>query len=620
MARTTNSSLCWPVALAVGLLCSESLALTIYRFGGESLPPPGELSAAGGQNVQFVQLHWTDLAEDLGGSVYQLDMDEFGISALEHDPQVNIAPTYVQRGGHLGGMSVFARGAKYATAFDGDLNTVWLASRYLCSESVWDCFEFAAPGNFALTLGGSFFIDRLRIVSGLSDASATVGNIRMDVGETFQIRDNKEQFLTVPITHDRRVSYIDMTLGEHDRATEVVEVEVYAKGFVDESSYVSDIIDFGAASAWGELKWSGFRESGAKLFIQTRSGVDDDPNVYWRFTGRGDERVEVTGDEYGRLRLGQKAGTTYDLDGWTFWSAPYDFADSSGAAVVSLSPRRFLQFKVHMIPHSDSGSGLSFLELRASTPPAASRLVGEIYPSTAEVGRASGFTYALRPTLRGEDTGFDRLEMATSASRFLTVDSVRVDKADVPFVVESMGEHRFEISFPKIIREEDSGALIEVAFQAQVLRFGSTFDARVFDSSRPLEVPQAVTAGDATDDYDGNTVAVTTSTDSLSMLKLSVSPRIFTPNGDGVNDTAVISYDLLESLGSVSMAIGIHDLAGRLVRRLYSGEDGIGHYERWWDGTDDAGGLVPPGVYLYRASVDTDNAETVSVGLLHVAY
>jgi hypothetical protein len=246
--------------------------------------------------------------------------------------------------------------------------------------------------------------------------------------------------------------------------------------------------------------------------------------------------------------------------------------------------------------------------------------VGEIYPSAAEVGRASGFTYALRPTLRGEDTGFDRLEMTTSASRFLTVDSVRVDKADVPFVVESLGEHRFEISFPKITREEDSGALIEVAFQAQILRFGSTFDARVFDSSRPLEVPQAVTAGDATDDYDGNTVAVATSTDSLSMLKLSVSPRIFTPNGDGVNDTAVISYDLLESLGSVSIAIGIHDLAGRLVRRLYSGEDGIGHYERWWDGTDDAGGLVPPGVYLYRASVDTDNAETVSVGLLHIAY
>jgi hypothetical protein len=279
-----------------------------------------------------------------------------------------------------------------------------MTTRYLCSESVWECHEYARPGEFPIFLGGLFFIDRLRIVSGLSDPSATVRNIRIGIGETFEIRDNREQFRVVPVEYDQRVDYIRLTLGEHDRAWEVVEVEVYAKGFVDESSYVSDIFDFGGAASWGELRWSGFREPGAKLFIQTRSGADDDPDLYWQYSGRGNEKTEVTRSQYDRLKLGQKAGTTYDLDNWTFWSAPYDFADSSGAAVVSSSPRRYLQFKVDMIPHNESGSGLEFLELRASTPPAASRLLGEIFPTEVEAGQPTRFTYAawkrkIRPKL-----------------------------------------------------------------------------------------------------------------------------------------------------------------------------------------------------------------------------
>ena len=87
-----------------------------------------------------------------------------------------------------------------------------------------------------------------------------------------------------------------------------------------------------------------------------------------------------------------------------------------------------------------------------------------------------------------------------------------------------------------------------------------------------------------------------------------------------MNDSACISYDLLESLGMVSMTIEIRDLAGRLVRQVYTGEDRIGHYECQWDGTDDAGELVPPGVYVYRASVDTDRDRVDKVGTIHVAY
>lgn len=609
----------WRTALALILICSESSALVIYRIGGETQPPPSELAADGGQDVRFVQLSWTDLDPAVGGSTFQLDMHDGGIRALRHDPTVNIAPGFDERGGHLG-RDIWTSGDKYVPVFDGDHFTAWMASRYLCADSAWACDGYASPGAFEIHLGGSFLIDRLRIVSGLKDPSATIVNIRMNVGEELEIRDNTDQFLVVPITHDRRVSGIQMTLGEHDRPWEVGEVEVYARGFVEKSSYVSNVIDFGGQAAWGELRWSGFRETGAQLLLRTRSGSDTDPIVHWQYTGRGDERVPVTAAEFEGLSLGQKAGTTYDIDNWTFWSEAYDFGDSTGAAVVSLSPRRYLQLMAEMIPSDESGAGLSFVELRASTPPAASQLVGEISPTEVEAGAVSRFAYALKPTLKTQDTGFDRLQMRTTTSRLLSVESVSVDGEDVPFVVEALDDDRFEISFPRITRERDSGAVVEVQFDAQVLRYGSTFDVWVFDSNRPLEVPQAVNAGDATLDYDGNTVVVTTSVDDLSLLELSVSSSVLTPNGDGVNDAVVLRYDLLERIGVMSVTIEILDVSGRVIRQVHRGQEGIGHYERTWDGTDAHGNLVRPGVYLYRVLVRSGDERSSRVGTLPVAY
>ena len=39
-----------------------------------------------------------------------------------------------------------------------------------------------------------------------------------------------------------------------------------------------------------------------------------------------------------------------------------------------------------------------------------------------------------------------------------------------------------------------------------------------------------------------------------------------------------------------------------------------------WDGRDDAGELVPPGVYIARVRVVTDQGDFVQVQLVHVAY
>ena len=161
---------------------------------------------------------------------------------------------------------------------------------------------------------------------------------------------------------------------------------------------------------------------------------------------------------------------------------------------------------------------------------------------------------------------------------------------------------------------------MEVDFVAQVLRYGATFDVRVADSERPLEVPQGVNAGDATGDYEGTRVSVATSAREQVLLQVQVAPAVFTPNGDGFNDGAVIGYDILEITGAVQVQVEVLDLSGRRVCQVYGGTDGIGEYTQVWNGLDDAGVLVPPGIYLYRISVDADKEKVEKSGVLHAAY
>ena len=95
---------------------------------------------------------------------------------------------------------------------------------------------------------------------------------------------------------------------------------------------------------------------------------------------------------------------------------------------------------------------------------------------------------------------------------------------------------------------------------------------------------------------------------------------VLTPNGDGRNDTVGLGYDLLELTGPASVEVAVWDLSGRLVRRVYEGWDGVGAYERVWDGRDALGRLVPPGLYLYRVSVEADHQTVEAVKSLQVAY
>jgi len=648
------------IATLVIAVVESSSALTIYRFGGDPELLPPEL-VANPDDVTFNPLSWTDpVDEDLGGEVFQVDLSRGTINALRYDPDENIALTAIDRGE---GVVAGTRQEDHQKAVDGDLTTAWFPEEYLCGAFGNDlaarrCGTFGeadyagiAPWTFGL--GGFFNLDRVRIISGTDDpasimknfkilaASGRVANVKYGVASTGQVyneiatvRDNKREIIDVEIPPSGRVDFFQIHYAEHGREWSVAEIEIYAKGFVEKSSYVSDIIPFEQPFAWGELSWGGTVDPGAEVRIHTRSGLSLDQNTYWRNTGRGN-KVQLVGDDaatqYKRLKLGEKAGTTYNLDAWTFWSAPYNFADSSGTPVVSAGPRTFFQFKIDIIPFNDAGGEVEFLEFRTSEP-LASALIGEVFPSRANIAEPSPFTYFLQPSISGGATGFDGLELTTS-SIVNGVAALRIGEADVENIVvtpldaegqpmPSFPAHGFEINFTdrgKLLAG-DSGTPIEVDFDARVLRSGATFDVRVLDTKQPLAVRQKVDEGDANNLIEGNTISVSTTAGAESLLQATVT-KVFTPNDDGTNDVASFSYDLLEIIGASEVTIEISDLSGRIVTRVYSGQDAVGHYNREWSGRDDSGDLVPPGAYLYRIKADTDRSEKVTqIGIVNVAY
>lgn len=84
-----------------------------------------------------------------------------------------------------------------------------------------------------------------------------------------------------------------------------------------------------------------------------------------------------------------------------------------------------------------------------------------------------------------------------------------------------------------------------------------------------------------------------------------------TPNP--FNPTTTIKYEAPVHAGHVEIAI--HDVAGRLVATLHSGECTPGTHEIVWDGLDDHGNRVASGTYFVRMSAP-DHASTRKMTLL----
>ena len=495
---------------------------------------------------------------------------------------------------------------------------------------------------------------------------------------------------------------------------EIAEFRVFGTGFVPEAQYISNVYDLGSNwGVWGKIRW--LEESlglagMAQARISTRAGHDDTPleftrpgpggevNLPWKegavATTAAGEQIALDDLEpldalraYRALPLAEKNQIALSLedyrglrprgeirddpDAWTPWSAPYGQEGTSGitvdniddeqlGAVISTpAPRRYFQVRVELASRDlKAATGVGQLAFTVF-PPAAERIVGEIYPRRVELGVPATFTYAVMPTrIRpGQDSGFDTFEIATPV-RVEAIDSIQVlfhdgrteaadfsgwdlSQAALPtdptaaFGIEAVEERRFRVRFPLITDsdlEADEAAVLKIRFRCRVLRYGTTFTGWAGNTGTGI-TGQKILAGNAahlgpedatfppvgTEDPRVLSVDVPFSAGDV-LINTRAVPRPFSPNGDGVNDQTRISYDLSRVIGPVPVEVRVLDLAGHLVRRLFSGEQGGGHWSIAWDGTNGRGERVPPGIYLAHVNVHSVARAETATTVVEVVY
>ena len=75
-----------------------------------------------------------------------------------------------------------------------------------------------------------------------------------------------------------------------------------------------------------------------------------------------------------------------------------------------------------------------------------------------------------------------------------------------------------------------------------------------------------------------------------------VSPNPFSPDGDGIEDVAVVSYILPTKTSAVNLRI--YDIHGRCIRILLGASPSGSQGSVIWDGRDEAGRVCPMGIYI----------------------
>ena len=416
------------------------------------------------------------------------------------------------------------------------------------------------------------------------------------------------------------------------RTWEIAEFEVYGAGFVEETTYLTQILDFGQPINWGKVRWSAHLPEGTRIEIRTRTGHTPNPNLYFAENTNGDlDQIQL--NDYLKIDVGARLAPVYDTAHWSFWSTPYEFAAgrrdeaaeaaawTDGTALLSPSPSQYLQLSIKLFSTFTAAPRLDQVSLQFAEAPSAQEVVGEIWPIVVEDFAPTTFTYVVRPIFETGDVGFDHLEIRTPTQadsvRSLKVNGVAVDLTQFS---PKMEDDRLIVGFPLLgDAQEDSFKQIEVVFDATVLRFGTEFSGWVFNSTDGDQVRQQIQPGNATFRFSGDVLSVKTPLGGNLLIQVEAMPAVFTPNGDGINDEVVFSYKLREVATARPVSLRIYNLAGQVVHVLPTTRAKSGAFEYAWDGRNAQGRALPPGTYLYELTLETKNQER-QVGSLAIAY
>ena len=442
--------------------------------------------------------------------------------------------------------------------------------------------------------------------------------------------------------------FLRFKFGETTVTTLLAEIQVFGRGYPEEARYLSTPHSFGEAVSLGRVHWgfTRYRKTSSgeivadpnapvHLELQTRAGFDDQPKTFFIFDdlGRPSEVDEATYfksprvvERFSEGISGFRAMRGDDAENWNTWSVPYQ---ASGDEIRSSDGAQYLQFQFKIRTEDTMAFGvLDSISFETSPLLADSALaeisLGEIQAidqrSQVEVplGVQQAFAYDLRTVAGTNRVGYDTIELdVPAAAQFdaLEIDGNRAVEGDDFSLEKANGQ--FRIFFPETVRQDRS---IRLNFTSAIFQASVFLEGRIRNRTTDIALPQSVEAGDARTDVASNSVQIVASDVEVDVLSpMTLSSGVFTPNGDGINEEARVSFDLF-SVNGGQLRVAVLDLAGQEIATLLEQPAIAGPYSATWDGRNGSGETVPPGIYLVRVEVDVDRGVFRQIGPLGVVY
>ena len=398
----------------------------------------------------------------------------------------------------------------------------------------------------------------------------------------------------------------------------MAEMQLYGEGFQPEVSLESDLIRLGGSRNLHSIEWDADEPPGTRVLIQTRTG-DELGQILHYFKNDG---TEVTEEQYGKLLSifkGDIVAEEVPLGDWGDWSEPY--AQAEGSPITSPSPREFLTIRATLLSDDpDLTPTLRSIRLHFADPVAQS-LRAEIAPFQVDrLGVERTFSLYVQPHFERLDPGFDELLLTAPANMALSLGGVFGGRADefsaeadeVPALeqveVVPTAPDSLLVRFPRV-GPDSAIEILRLDFTAALFATGAVLQAALRNSdAADGGTWQRVDPGDVLAHIPGNTTTVVSSFESQALLtEVAVRPVVFSPNGDGINDRTFFFFKVVRVGDDSPVEAAVYHLDGRRVRVL--GERravSAGSYEIGWDGRDEGGALVPPGLYCVRLHIRTN--------------
>ena len=509
-------------------------------------------------------------------------------------------------------------------------------------------------------LGGAFFLDNIRVLQAsssppgpfrayrleVSDGSTNAGGSLAwkTVGSIDHINGNESYHdFKFPLT---KVEHFSFTYRLHIRAGRhgLSEIQFFGEGYMPEARIESvfdgpsAFIELGATPQnLASIEWDADMPPGTDIILQTRTGnTVKTSTLYYKkngelYPGTEEEAAKAHATDkkfFGDASVGPVVTQTNPGSDWSGWSQRYF---NSGDKITSPSPRKFVAIRATFLTENPLVTAtLRWVKLNFVTP-VAKTIIGEVLPPQLEtIGTEQLFSYFVRTTFEPANEGFDEILIEAPPSVKMKFRQAHLSLTGQPthtytaqsegFEVVSDDSDSLWVRLPTPIK--GGAALVELQFAATIFDFTTFFNGSIGHSAIPNSW-QRVDPGDANEITDSEKTVILALERGGVLGDIEVKNKIFTPNGDGINDDMAVSFSLMRVKASTPLQVQIYDLGGRLVHQLREEYITTGRHSVVWTGVDASGALVPPGIYVLRVDTKVDSKSsrnTSDYRLVHVSY